>query len=106
MRYWYPNQTLQQERFFAAGKNRVYIKAGGPMVRLSLNIPLVKTSTMAVKEWYTNGMLFRVFHYNMGHEEGCEQMWWENGTVRANYVVKDGQQYGLIGRKLCRNLIK
>jgi hypothetical protein len=30
-------------------------------------------------------------------------MWWENGLIRANYVVKNGRRYGLIGLKLCVN---
>jgi antitoxin component YwqK of YwqJK toxin-antitoxin module len=107
MKAWYPNKALQQERFFDEGKKQGIHKGwwpdGTPQFEYSFKDDEYNG---AVKEWYQNGRPFRVFHYNMGHEEGLEQMWWDNGATRANYVVKDGQQYGLIGRKLCRNVSK
>ena len=39
----------------------------------------------------------------MGYEEGSQKAWWQNGVIRANYVVKNGRRYGLIGLKLCMN---
>lgn len=52
-------------------------------------------------EWYRNGQPYKAFHYKMGYENGSQKMWWENGIIRANYVVKQGRRYGLIGLKLC-----
>ncbi|MES2274394.1 MAG: toxin-antitoxin system YwqK family antitoxin [Bacteroidota bacterium] len=107
MRYWYPNQSLQQERFFASGKKQGIHKSwwpdGSPRFEYTFKDDEYNGT---VKEWYAGGKLCKVFHYKMGHEDGLQQMWWDNGTVRANYVVKNGQQYGLIGRKLCRNTVQ
>ena len=52
-------------------------------------------------EWYSNGQAYKAFHYTMGYENGSQKMWWENGVIRANYAVKQGRRYGLIGLKLC-----
>jgi hypothetical protein len=32
---------------------------------------------------------------------GQQRMWWPDGTLRANYVVRDGRRYGLLGAKGC-----
>lgn len=55
------------------------------------------------KEWYNNGKPFKYFHYSKGYESGSQRMWWENGIIRANYYVKNGRRFGLIGLKLCLN---
>lgn len=107
MRWWYPNQVLQQERYFDKGQKQGIHKSWWPDGRLRFEYTFKNDEyNGTVKEWYASGQLSRVFRYKMGHEDGLQQMWWDNGTVRANYVVKDGQQYGLIGRKLCRNLLQ
>lgn len=36
-----------------------------------------------------------------GVEDGCQRSWGFNGEIKANYSVKDGQRYGMIGRKEC-----
>ena len=56
-----------------------------------------------VTEWDATGQLYRRMHYKQGREDGLQQMWWSDGKLRANYVVKEGKSYGLIGRKLCIN---
>lgn len=107
MRWWYPNQVLQQERYFDKGLKQGIHKSWWPDGKPRFEYTFKDNEyNGTVKEWYASGQLCRVFRYKMGHEDGLQQMWWDNGTVRANYVVKDGQQYGLIGRKLCRNLIQ
>ncbi|GAB3919140.1 toxin-antitoxin system YwqK family antitoxin [Mucilaginibacter boryungensis] len=107
MHFWYPDRTLQQERLFVDGKKQGVHKGWWPNGKLKFEYSFNNDEyNGSVKEWYESGKLCRFFHYSMGHEDGLQQMWWDNGTTRANYVVKDGQQYGLIGRKLCRNLTK
>ena len=56
-----------------------------------------------VKEWNSAGLLYKDFHYKNGNEEGSERLWWDNGTVRANYVIRNGKKYGMIGVMLCAN---
>ena len=54
------------------------------------------------REWFSNGKQFSLFTYNkMGQPEGLQKMWFESGQIRANYVVKDGRRYGLLGAKGC-----
>ena len=41
------------------------------------------------------------FNYVDGKEEGSQKMWQINGKIRANYHVKNGERFGLIGLKKC-----
>ena len=54
-----------------------------------------------VKEWYPNGQVYRDFNYIRGKEAGSQRMWQPNGKIRANYVTKNGERFGLIGLKKC-----
>jgi len=54
-----------------------------------------------LREYLPNGTLYREQNYLHGHEEGLQRMWWSNGKLRANYVVKNGRRYGLMGAKGC-----
>lgn len=58
----------------------------------------------ALKEWYHTGEPFRFFNYETGKESGAQRMWALDGSLRANYVVKDGHRYGLIGLKNCKSV--
>lgn len=53
------------------------------------------------KEWYKNGQLVRDFNYSNGKEIGSQRMWTDSGKIRANYEVKNGERFGLIGLKKC-----
>ena len=44
---------------------------------------------------------YRDSHYAPGHEAGSQRMWYADGTLRANYVARDGRRYGLMGAKGC-----
>ena len=54
-----------------------------------------------VKEWYNNGQIFKEFHFNNGIEDGSQKMWQSDGKIRANFVTKKGERFGLIGLKKC-----
>lgn len=53
------------------------------------------------KEWYKNGQLLRDFNCVNGKEVGRQRMWTITGKIRANYEVKNGERFGLIGLKKC-----
>lgn len=55
----------------------------------------------SVKEWYKSGDVYRDLNYKNGKENGSQQVWKSDGRIRANYVVVDGERYGLIGLKRC-----
>tara|TARA_B100000809_G_scaffold249300_2_gene280462 strand:+ start:31932 stop:32477 length:546 start_codon:yes stop_codon:yes gene_type:complete len=52
-------------------------------------------------EWFEDGTAFKFFHYKNGKEEGSQKMFKPNGNIRANYVVVQGDRFGLIGLKKC-----
>lgn len=57
-----------------------------------------------LKEWYASGQAYRFLTYTEGKEDGSQKMWDPDGKIRANYVVKDGHRYGLIGLKNCKSV--
>jgi len=107
MKTWYDNKKPEQVRTYVLGEkqgvHRGWWPTGSP--KFEYNFVDDEHEGLA-KEWFSNGKLYRAFHYKQGHENGQQQMWWEDGTIRANYVIKDNRQYGLIGRKLCKNVYK
>ena len=56
------------------------------------------------REWNESGVLIREMHYVAGHEEGSQKLFYDNGQIRANYVMKDGRRFGLLGTKNCVNV--
>lgn len=55
-------------------------------------------------EWNERGVLIREMHYVAGHEEGSQKLFYDNGQIRANYIMKDGRRFGLLGTKNCVNV--
>lgn len=53
-------------------------------------------------QWYSNGRKYTQFQFDKGYEAGQQQMWNPDGTLRANYVIKDGRRFGLPGSVGCR----
>lgn len=56
------------------------------------------------REWNERGVLIREMHYVAGHEEGSQKLFYDNGQVRANYVMQNGRRFGLLGTKNCVNV--
>lgn len=103
-RKWYPHGQLAESRMFEngvkTGTHRGWWEDGTPMFEYHF---LRGEHEGAAREWYTNGRPYRFFHYKNGYEDGSQKIWWENGVIRANYAVRNGRRYGLIGLKLCSN---
>jgi hypothetical protein len=107
MKSWYPNKSIEQERLFVNGKKEGVHKGWWPDGKPKFEYRFENDEhNGTAKEWFNDNKLYRCFRYVNGHEEGLQQMWWADGKVRANYKVKDGVQYGLIGRKFCKNIFK
>ncbi|WP_304236653.1 toxin-antitoxin system YwqK family antitoxin [Jiulongibacter sediminis] len=54
------------------------------------------------KEWLEDGQLYSISNYNAkGQPEGEQKLYFPSGKIRANYVVKNGRRYGLLGAKGC-----
>ena len=75
---WFEDGTLRFEYHFVAG-----VYHGG------------------FKQWYPDGSIAAEHHFDMGEESGSQKVYEANGQIRANYVVKDGYRYGLVGSKNC-----
>ncbi len=107
MRTWYENKTPEQVRTYTTGEKQGLHRGWWPNCNPKFEYQFVNDEhNGTAKEWFNNKQLYRSFNYKMGHEEGRQQLWWDDGSIRANYVVKGGRQYGLIGRKLCKNIYK
>lgn len=53
------------------------------------------------REWYPDGSPSALRFYKFGVEDGLQKMFEADGSIRANYVVKDGYRYGLVGSRNC-----
>ncbi len=103
---WYVNGNKWFQRFYTNGlKSGVHIgwfDNGKPMFKYHFNTKGVYNGR--VSEWYKNGMLLKEFHFIEGKEEGSQKMWQPSGKIRANFVTKKGERFGLIGLKKCYSI--
>lgn len=101
---WHPNHQLAEDRFYIAGKkegrHRAWWPDGKPQFDFQTHLDAYEGE---LKEWNAKGLLIRQFHYQNGQEVGSQRLWWDDSTVRANYEIRNGKKYGLIGIKLCKN---
>ncbi len=100
---WYANGSKMQIRFYNKNRKVGQHNTWWPNGRMKFeyfiehDIP-IKTH----REWYSNGQLYSVFNYNLdGQPEGSQQIWFENGQIKANYVIKNGRRFGFLGAKGC-----
>lgn len=100
---WYSNGALSQSRMYAQG-----IKIGNHLgwwedgtQKFDYHFNEEGAYDGSRKEWYKNGQLIRDFNYVNGKEIGSQRMWTDIGKIRANYEVKNGERFGLIGLKKC-----
>jgi hypothetical protein len=103
-RKWYPGGQMAEERFYINGKKEGTHRGWWPGGKSKFIFHAVQDEYEGeFVEWYASGLMSKKFNYVHGHESGSQRLWWDNGTVRANYVVRNGKQYGLIGLTICAN---
>jgi hypothetical protein len=44
-------------------------------------------------------------NYSKGHETGLQRIWQPDGSLFANYEVRNGRNYGLTGTTHCQQAI-
>jgi antitoxin component YwqK of YwqJK toxin-antitoxin module len=100
---WFENGTKKELRWYAnnhkIGKHEGWYANGQKRFEYFIenDIPI-----KIHREWYPGGQLYTLFGYNKeGQPEGTQQMWFENGQIKANYVIKNGRRFGLFGAKGC-----
>lgn len=51
--------------------------------------------------WYDTNTLERSLHYKNGVKDGEQVSYYNNGYVRAHYIIKKGRRFGLLGSNSC-----
>ncbi|SNR16301.1 toxin-antitoxin system YwqK family antitoxin [Tenacibaculum jejuense] len=100
----YLNDTLKiEERFYTKGKKSGIHNGWWPNgnKRFEYHFNTTGAYNGEVNEWYKNGQQMKAFHFVKGKEEGKQQLWRDDGRIRANFVTKNGDRFGLIGLKKC-----
>ncbi|CAM1344141.1 toxin-antitoxin system YwqK family antitoxin [Tenacibaculum amylolyticum] len=99
----YKNGVIAEQRFYKqgnkVGKHSAWWKNGTIKFEYHFNQKGEYNGT--VKEWYRNGQPLKIFNFKNGREEGSQKMWQSDGKIRANFVTKKGERFGLIGLKKC-----
>lgn len=99
------NKTKTESRFFVNGSKEGELKSWWPDGRKKLNYHFQNNEYEGnYKEWNYQGQLTLNLNYHKGYEEGVEQMFYDDGKVRANYIIKNGRRFGLLGTKNCTNV--
>mgnify|MGYP000337709300 CR=1 FL=1 len=104
-RKWYPNKQLMEERCYANGKKKgkqvAFWENGNKRFEFSAKNDAYEGE---LSEWTFDGKLTHLAHFKDGQEEGSQKLWYDNGKIRANYVIIKGKRYGLLGTKNCKNV--
>ncbi|MEM0576715.1 toxin-antitoxin system YwqK family antitoxin [Flavobacterium polysaccharolyticum] len=102
---WYVNKQLAEERLYIDGKKEGIHKGWWENGNRKFEFAVSNDEyTNEFKEWSNSGLLVKYFHYKNGQENGRQQLYYENGKIRANYVILNGKRYGLLGTKNCKNV--
>ena len=100
---WYSDGTKMEIRFYHA--NQKVGRHTGWWENKKIRFEYFIENDIPIKmhrEWYPNGQLYSLSTYNIkGQPEGTQQMWFETGQIKANYVIKDGRRFGFLGAKGC-----
>jgi antitoxin component YwqK of YwqJK toxin-antitoxin module len=104
-RKYYASKKTKEKRFFTNGqKTGEYIgwwENGNKQLQYFF---VADEYEGTCKEWSETGFLNKIMNYKNGHEDGQQQWWYDNGKIKANYIIKDGRRYGLLGTKNCINV--
>jgi antitoxin component YwqK of YwqJK toxin-antitoxin module len=104
-RKWYPNKKLLEERLYAGGKKNgkqlAFWENGNKRFEFTSQNDAYEGE---LREWTFDGQLTHLAHFKEGQEEGSQKLWYDNGKIRANYVIIKGKRYGLLGTKNCKNV--
>ncbi len=102
-RQWYNNNQLAVERYYTQGTKTGTHRGWWPNTnpKFEYNFDLHGAYHGEIIEWYTEGQQYKSFHYTHGKEIGSQKLWKQSGAIKANYEVRNGERFGLIGLKKC-----
>jgi antitoxin component YwqK of YwqJK toxin-antitoxin module len=102
---YFPGHVLKEFRTFDQGKKTGAFVQYFPTGKKQQEYHFQNDEYQGVaSEWNESGVLIREMHYVAGHEEGSQKLFYDNGQIRANYVMKNGRRFGLLGTKNCVNV--
>lgn len=102
---YFPGHVLKEIRTFDQGKKTGVFVQYFPTGKKQQEYHFQNDEYQGLaREWNERGILIREMHYDAGHEEGSQKLFYDNGRVRANYVMKNGRRFGLLGTKNCVNV--
>ena len=102
---FYENKTLKEIRYFVGGKKEGQYLAWWQNGNKKLDYSFQNNEYQGTcKEWNMQGLLIKEANYEAGHELGTQKTWYDNGKIKANYVIINGRRYGLLGTKNCKNV--
>ncbi len=101
--FWHANGQKAMDRLYEKGVKVGMHRAWYPSGQLKFCYPINKIGQYhgEVKEWFESGQLYKSFNFVNGKQYGSQRMWTAAGIIRANYVIKNGDKYGLVGLKRC-----
>lgn len=98
------NGDLAELRFYTNGKKSGTHKAwwnnGQLMLEHHYNEQGEKINVL--REWHSTGQLVKEMNYVNGEENGTQKTWDYTGKITSNYVVINGDRFGLIGSQKCK----
>ena len=101
---WYDQSHLKEKRYFVngwqQGVQQGWYANGRPRFEYHFKDDVYEGN---VKEWSTEGLLFKDFNYAGGQESGKQLLLNNDGSIKANYEVRNGKIYGNIGSKNCES---
>lgn len=100
---WYPDTKKQTIRFYKNGVKIGYHQAWWANGNTKFEFQFNKEGEHhgISNEYFEDGTPYKLFNYQYGKEEGTQKMFKPNGDLRANYIVVQGERFGLIGLKKC-----
>jgi antitoxin component YwqK of YwqJK toxin-antitoxin module len=102
---YYENGKLKESRKFIKGNKEGEYLAWWPNGNMQLMYHFDGDEYEgACREWNESGLLVKEMNYKKGHEEGLQQWRYDNGKIKANYIIQDGRRFGLLGTKNCVNV--
>jgi antitoxin component YwqK of YwqJK toxin-antitoxin module len=102
---FYPNGRIMETRYFNNGKKAGTYYAWWPNGVMKLAYHFANGEYNGVcREWTEQKMLVKEMHYKDGYEEGGQKAFYNDGKIKANYVIIKGRRYGLLGTKNCVNV--
>ena len=102
---FHPGNELAEHRYFRNGQKEGehigYFPGGQLRFSYQLANDVYEGNN---REWNIDGSLILDMNYVAGQEEGSQKVWYDNGKIKANYVIKNGRRFGLLGTKNCLNV--